>query len=320
MKIKFYGTRGSIAVSGPSKIKFGGNTTSLTISSECLPPAFNLVVDTGSGFVPLAQDCLRNGIKNMLVLYTHYHYDHTIGFTMAAVTFIKSIRISIYGPEEHCIGPEQMLADLLRPPYFPVDYKEVSSHITCKGIDLPNSRVFVIHKQGGVKYMTIDQFESLENEGKMIPFEKGQKFNLDECMVVKMYKSNHPERTISYRFEERSTGKVCVFLTDHENQDGTPWRLQRHVEDADLLVMDGQYSRARYDRDTAGYGHGTPDYCVRVAKAARAKMLGLTHHDPNATDDEIDGIVEEANKARMSATPESDFPIFACKDYQEIEL
>ncbi len=320
MKVKFFGTRGSIAVSGPGNVIYGGNTTSLSVDSECLPDGFALVVDTGSGFVPLAGEALKKGVRNMLILYSHYHFDHTIGLTMAGVTYIKNIKISAYGPEEHGIGPAQMMEDLFKPPYFPVDYREVSSHIVAKGVDLPNSRVFVLHRQGGVKYLTIDQFESLELNGMMVPFEKGQKFNLGECLVIRMYRSNHPERTISYRFEERSTGKVFVFLTDHENQDGMPWRLLRHVEGAHLLVMDAQYERERYDGGTAGYGHGTPDYCVRVALKAKAVSLGLTHHDPNATDMKIEAIVAEAEEARVSQAPEGKLSIFACRDYQEVEL
>ncbi len=320
MKVKFYGTRGSIAVSDPQKVVYGGNTTSLRIESECLPPGNQLVIDTGSGFVPLAFDALKEGVNAMFILYTHYHFDHTIGFTMAPVTFIKSIKLIVYGPEEHGVDPCRMMEDLLKPPYFPVDFREVSSHIKCQGIDIPNSRVFVIHRVGGVKFFTIDQLESLENDEKMVAFDKGQKYNLNDCLIIKMYKSNHPERTISYRLEERSTGKVFVLLTDHENQDGLPMRLKTHVKGADLLVMDAQYSRERYDSSTAGFGHGTPDYCVKVANQAEAKVLGFTHHDPNATDDRVDAILKEGEEVRARLFPDSTLKIFACRDYQEMEV
>lgn len=318
MKIKFYGTRGSMAVSDSTKICFGGNTTSLLVDSACLPAQFKLVIDTGSGFLPLANDSLKSGVKTMMILYTHYHYDHTIGFTMAPVTYIKDIKLIVFGPEEHGIGPAQMMEDLLRPPYFPVDFKEVSSHISCKGIDLPNSRVFIIHPRGGAKYFTIDQLDHIENDGKMVPFERGMKYNLDECLVIKMYKSNHPERTISYRLEEKPTGKIFVFMTDHENQDGIPSRLRQHILDADLLVMDSQYDRKRYNNGMAGFGHGTPDYCVKIAESAHVKALGLTHHDPTSTDMAIEDILQEGKKALAQAEPA--LSVFSCRDYQEFEI
>jgi len=69
-----------------------------------------------------------------------------------------------------------------------------------------------------------------------------------------------------------------------------------------------------------GTAHGTPDYCVRVALKAKALRLGLTHHDPNASDIKIDAIVAEAGKALEVQAPDQKLLIFACKDYQEVEL
>jgi ribonuclease BN (tRNA processing enzyme) len=259
-------------------------------------------------------------MKTMMILYTHYHYDHTIGVTMAPVTYFKDVKMVVYGPEEHSVGPSKMLEDLLKPPYFPVDFKEVSSHILCKGIDFPNSRMFLIHPRGGAKYFTMDQIENIEKDGKMVSFDRGMKYNLDECLVIKMYKSNHPERTISYRFEEKPTGKVFVFLTDHENQDGMPWRLKHHIKEADLLVMDAQYDRKKYDDGMAGFGHGTPDYCVRIAENAKVKLLGFTHHDPSSTDERIEAILSEGKQACSAPDEAQATELFSCRDYQSITL
>lgn len=321
MKVKFYGTRGSIPVSGPDCVHYGGNTTSMLIDSECIPRDWALAVDTGSGFVPLASDCLAAGKKHFVALYTHYHHDHTIGMTLAPISFIKSVKVSLYGPEEFGTGPAKLMEHLFQPPFFPVDFREIRSHIHCKGIDIPNSRIFLIHPDGGLKYMTIDQFETFDKEDRMIPFDRKSRYPIDECLVIRMYRSNHPERTISYRFEERPTGKVFVFLTDHENMDGAPKMFINHIKDADLLLMDSQYPRHKYDTQTAGFGHGTPDYCVESALKANAKMLGLTHHDPHSTDSNIDEILTEAALAlEHSGAEDSGLQVFACRDYQEVEL
>ncbi|MCE1247416.1 MAG: MBL fold metallo-hydrolase [Firmicutes bacterium] len=320
MKVKVYGVRGSIPVSNPGTVKYGGNTTSLLVESCCLPEKTWLALDTGSGFVPLSYDSLKAGINGMIILYTHYHFDHTIGMTLAPVAFIKSIRLSVFGPQEHGIGPLQMLQDLFRSPYFPVDYNEIKSHIQCFGIDLPNSNIIVIHPQGGFKCLTIDHIECFDKECPIIYFDDGLSYNINECLVVKMYRSNHPERTISFRFEERPTGKVFVLLTDHENQDGLPTRFLSHIEKSDLLIMDSQYDRDRYEKTTAGYGHGTPDYCVKVGLRAGVKKLGLTHHDPIANDAKVDAIVDEAKRYLAENRPDSDMEVFGCMDYQEIEL
>jgi ribonuclease BN (tRNA processing enzyme) len=146
----------------------------------------------------------------------------------------------------------------------------------------------------------------------------GSKFPLHECIVIKMVYTNHPERTVTYRLEERATGKVFVFLTDHENMAAIPLALRRHLQDADLLVMDSQYLPKTYEDFTAGFGHGTPNYCVDTAFAVKAKKLGLTHHDTQSTDDQVDEIlcVAQAEARQIGYSGE----VFACADYQSVEL
>jgi hypothetical protein len=90
--------------------------------------------------------------------------------------------------------------------------------------------------------------------------------SIKECLVISMHKSNHPEHTVSYRFEEKPTEKTFVFMTDHENQDGLSHSLRDYLVGADFLIMDAQYTKERYEKSTAGFGHGTPDYCARIAK------------------------------------------------------
>ncbi|MGE4096381.1 MAG: MBL fold metallo-hydrolase, partial [Candidatus Binatia bacterium] len=294
MKVTFYGTRGSCPVSHPSKAIYGGNTTCLRIESSCLPTGHWLVIDAGTGIVPLSADFLQAAGQAVTILHTHYHHDHTQGLTLSSFPYLKHIPVNIYGPTDQGIGPREVYQTLMQPPYFPIDLDEVGSHVHCVGIEKPNSTILVIHPEGGQNLLTLEAFERLVNNGSQIPFNHETKFDLAECLVIAMHRNNHPERTISYRFEERPSGKVFVFVTDHENQDGIPARFSTHLRNADLLVMDTQYTRKKYEEMTAGWGHATPDYSARVAKIAAVKALGLTHHDPASTDGQIDDIVETA--------------------------
>jgi ribonuclease BN (tRNA processing enzyme) len=176
----------------------------------------------------------------------------------------------------------------------------------------------LIHPQGGRKLFTVEAFERITDNGGQIPFSQGIRFDVSECLVVAMHRSNHPERTIAYRFEERPSGRVFVFVTDHENQDGVPTRLSAHLQGADLLVMDTQYTRQKYEAMTAGWGHGTPDYTARVAKVVGAKALGLTHHDPASSDALVDEIVETARK--ILAADSVTIPVFGCRDYMVVDI
>jgi ribonuclease BN (tRNA processing enzyme) len=137
-----------------------------------------------------------------------------------------------------------------------------------------------------------------------------------------MYKTAHPEYTVSYRFEERPTGKVFVFLTDHENTDGFPNNLLHHLRGADLLVQDGQYSDEVYRARTSGFGHGTPEYCVKLAQRASVKRLGITHHDPDASDVDVEQRIVEAKQFAGEVESSLEFieNIFVCADYQTIEV
>ena len=316
MRIKLYGTRGSVPIANSESVRFGGNTTCVRIMSECIPPRLVLGVDAGTGFVPMSYDILQEGeLEEIFVLFTHYHHDHTQGLFLSPLMFMKNIKMKLCGPVEMKIGVKEAIADLMRPPYFPVHCKEVRSHIHYKNLEFPKTIVVFIHPQGGYKFMNLDDYERLANSDKFAPIGKGR-YPINECLVITMYKSHHPEYTISYRFEEKPTGKVFVFLTDHENEDGVPNDFKNHLNGVDLLIMDAQYSRATYDARTSGFGHGTPDYCISIAETVEAKKLGLTHHDPDSKDSDIEDILREAKKKSNSGK----IKIFSCADYQEIEV
>lgn len=222
MKVKFYGTRGSVPVSNPNKVTYGGNTTCLRLYSDCLPAGLTLAIDAGSGFVPLSWDALgEGGLEEVIVLFTHYHYDHTQGLFLAPLIFMKHLKLKLCGPVDQGIGPKQMLHELMRPPYFPVHHREVESHITFKDFEFPQTMVMAFHRQGGYRIMTIEAYERVLANDSMLPIGR-EKFPVNECLIITMHKSRHPEQTVSYRIEEKSTGSVFVFLTDHENEDGLP--------------------------------------------------------------------------------------------------
>jgi len=314
MRVKFYGTRGSIPIANKESVKYGGNTTCVRIIDECLPDNMVLVIDSGSGFVPLAKNVIKEGDKDeVLILYSHYHSDHTIGLFLSPITFIKKYNITLLGPLENDKGAREMMENMMISPYFPVDVREVKSRFTYKGIRTPNARVLVIHKEGFTVVDT-DHFDLMLKHNEYVVLGKG-KFPLSECLVVRMLRTNHPEKTLSYSFTNMKNGKKFVFMTDHENCDGVSKNMNEHCKDADLLVMDTQYTRERYDNGFSGYGHATPDYVVRVAESCGVKRLGLTHHDPDSTDEHVEYILDEAKLYRTT-----DLKIFGCEDYMEIDI
>ena len=100
MKIKAWGTRGSIAISNAASIKTGGNTTCFEIDSVCLPAGTHLMLDAGTGLVPAGLTYMPEIGKglNYVIMFTHWHYDHIMGMTLAPPTFIDTVPMTIYGP------------------------------------------------------------------------------------------------------------------------------------------------------------------------------------------------------------------------------
>ena len=82
MKVKFYGTRGSIPVSDPGFMEFGGNTTCLFISAID-EGADTLIIDAGTGIRNLGKDIMSEKVElgeDISLGFTHFHWDHIQGF------------------------------------------------------------------------------------------------------------------------------------------------------------------------------------------------------------------------------------------------
>lgn len=97
-----------------------------------------------------------------------------------------------------------------------------------------------------------------------------------------------------YKFIEK--GKTFVFLTDNELDFQHERGLSRgqYIEfcgGADLLVHDAQYTEEEY-KFTRGWGHSTFEHATDLAIEANVRSLGLFHHDPDRTDDDLSRQVE----------------------------
>jgi len=316
MRIKIYGSRGSLPIFNNSSLKYGGNTTCLRLFNNKIPENAAVVIDAGSGFLAMGHDILSKGenVDEIVTFFTHWHHDHILGLFHSPVLFIKKYKMRLLGPKENHKGPKEMMINMMTPPYFPIDIRAVKGHFKYHDFVFPGREVTLIHKKG-IKVIDIDKYEKLEHaEEPMVKLKKAY-YPLKECITVKTCKTAHPDLTLSYRFEDMSTGKVFVFLTDHENQDGVPFALTEHLKGADLLIADCQYTRKKYEASSAGFGHATPDYVMRLAKQTGIKKIGLTHHDPNSTDKDIDEIVEEARKLADDGTH-----VFACADFMDVNV
>ena len=318
MRVISWGTRGSTPVFSRNQVKYGGNSTCVQVLSQCLPLGMGLFLDAGSGIVPASMEFLKSGGKHVVIDHSHYHHDHTQGLPLSAFPYVPTLQVDIFGPEDNGKGPKWVYQQIMQPPMFPVPLKKViGNHMRFRGMELPECNVQLFHPEGGVKLLDLPAFEKFEATEAQVPFQDGDKYPLSECLVVRMHRTDHPEQAISFRLEERPTGIVFVFVTDHECQVGFPDTFKKHLLGADLLIEDCQYSPERYTK-TAGFGHATPDYVAMVAREAGVKAVGLTHHDPPASDEFVDNMVASVQKNLRDK--ECNIPVFGCRDYMAVEV
>ncbi|MBW2731293.1 MAG: MBL fold metallo-hydrolase [Deltaproteobacteria bacterium] len=117
---------------------------------------------------------------------------------------------------------------------------------------------------------------------EMSPLQAGMRFSIGRVQV-ETCALNHPGGSIAYRLS--AAGKSLVYACDHEHPaDGKlPPGLLRLCLGADLLIYDAQYLPEEME-SKRGWGHSTYVEGARLAQAAGAKHLLLTHHDPARSD------------------------------------
>jgi CheY-like chemotaxis protein len=270
MRIRFWGTRGSIATPGPGTNHFGGNTSCVELTAD---NGDLLIFDCGTGAARLAAALMGRG-KNAInanILLGHTHWDHIQGFPFFSPAFVKGNSVAIYGPEGSRGSLHEVLAGQMEFTYFPVELNQLPAAITYH--DLTEG----IHIIGGARVAT--QF------------------------------LHHPAMTIGYRVEADGVAVVYLvdhepFSDELWRAGAEPGRIEsilhegdrRHAKfmaDADLVIHDAQYTPEEYF-SKKGWGHSTYEYVVQIAAAAGVRRLALTHHDPSHNDDAVAQIEREA--------------------------
>jgi CheY-like chemotaxis protein/phosphoribosyl 1,2-cyclic phosphodiesterase len=270
MKVRFWGTRGSIATPGPGTNHFGGNTScvELTTANGDL-----LIFDCGTGIQGLAAELMAQGKKaiHANILFGHTHWDHIQGFPFFLPAFVAGNSASIYGPEGSRGSLHDVLAGQMEYSYFPVTLDQLPAAITY--YDLTEG----IHTIGGARVAA--QF------------------------------LNHPVMTLGYRVEADGVAVVYLvdhepFSDELRRAGAEPGRIEsilhegdrRHalfMADADLVIHDAQYTPEEYPSKKT-WGHSPYDYVVQIAAAAGVRRLALTHHDPSHNDHFVADIERKA--------------------------
>jgi glyoxylase-like metal-dependent hydrolase (beta-lactamase superfamily II) len=93
MDVRFWGTRGGIAVPGPATLKYGGNTSCVEV---CCGP-HRVILDAGTGLRLLGNALVANeAAVNVDILLSHLHLDHIIGLGFFAPLYRRATQLRIH--------------------------------------------------------------------------------------------------------------------------------------------------------------------------------------------------------------------------------
>jgi phosphoribosyl 1,2-cyclic phosphodiesterase len=154
LQLRFLGVRGSYPTPVANRLRYGGHTTCLEISSQS---GDRLYVDAGSGIHDAALHACDDAHHHVLI--THFHSDHIQGLPFFQPMFRAGNRITFYTGED----PEtarRLLEVPMTAPYSPVldfmpatrDHVRVDAagSFTCAGIGVHPFRLH--HPQGAMGY------------------------------------------------------------------------------------------------------------------------------------------------------------------------
>ncbi len=292
MRVRFWGTRGSLPVSLTAediKVKiveallaaagrnlktraeaeafvardlsfaishtYGGNSSCVELD---LGTDEYVLCDLGTGVRPFGLDVLaRKGPRTPCtfhVFMSHLHWDHIMGFPFFPHAYIAGNRIVIYGCHA---GIEETFRKQHAAPCFPVDFSRLSAKIE-----------FVKLEAGRrVRHAGLDVTPKLQQ---------------------------HSGDSYGYRFERG--GKVVVYSTDSEHMPddaASTDEVVRFFRDADLVIFDAMYSLADTVSVKEDWGHSSNVVGVELCQHARVKHLCLYHHEPVHDDAKIASVLRE---------------------------
>jgi phosphoribosyl 1,2-cyclic phosphodiesterase len=116
VRVKLWGTRGSLPAPGPETVRYGGNTSCVEVR---VAPDRVVILDAGSGIRRLGV-ALDARVERIDILLSHAHLDHILGLGFFAPLFRSDVEVHIWGPSSNLLDIRGRLTRYLSQPLFPV--------------------------------------------------------------------------------------------------------------------------------------------------------------------------------------------------------
>jgi phosphoribosyl 1,2-cyclic phosphodiesterase len=297
MKIRFWGTRGSIPSPGPRTVRYGGNCSCVEVRTRA---GELFIVDAGTGIRELGLSLMGEQPVVAHIMLSHTHWDHISGFPFFPPAFVPSNTLTIYAARNIDKRLEDVMAGQMEYTYFPVTLSDLPAELNYRELleetfTIGSARITTHY----LNHTSICMGYRIESDGRSVVYVSDH-----EPYGLALFGADPPAERIG-----RGLRDGVVHVGDR--------RLIEWVRGADLVIQDTQYTPEEYPKKI-GWGHGSADYVTDVAIMAGVRRLALYHHDPLHDDDTVDRIVDYC-RARVAEAGAS-LEVFAAAEGQEVVL
>lgn len=271
-KIHFWGVRGTLPVPGDRSLRYGGNTSCVTLE---FADGRLFIFDAGSGIKAFSDHLMGRGAQPLRarIFISHPHVDHIQALPFFVPLYLKGNHFDIHGPAQQGRGIKELIAGQMDGTYFPITTSEFAADV--------------------------DYHDMHEGE-----------FSLDG-VIIKTMLLNHPGHCLAYRVEYggavltyATDNELYPAATPFYNEDYRR-QLVDFLQGSDYLITDCTYTDDEYAAGKLHWGHSALSEVVEIADLARVGTLCLFHHDPDQDDEAIDrklAFCRQALRERSSST------------------
>ena len=274
--VTYWGVHGTLPVCGADTLRYGGNTSCVTIEVSGEPL---FIFDCGSGIKKLSDSINAAKVQRLSarIFISHTHWDHINTIPFFGPLYVRGNQIELFGPYQGDLTIERAVAAQMESVYFPVTIREFGARLLFRDL----------------------REETLEFGPVRI-----------ETMLLK-----HPGYCLGYKLMCYGrvvcyiTDNELYLKTDPRYDLAYVERLANFIRGADLLITDTTYRDHEYP-SKVDWGHSCVSEVADLAARAGVKRLHLFHHDPDQTDDDIDLKLAEMREAllRLGADVQCEAP------------
>ena len=263
---------------------YGGATTCVEIEAD--GDGSFMICDMGTGLREFGINafgrCAAGHQRVYNFFMSHLHWDHISGFPFFGPAFDPNAKIIVHSGHADA---EQALRRQQEEISFPVAFDWLRANI---------------------EFVTLSAGETYRIGG----------------VDVEVMEQHHSHKSYGYRFTD-ANGTSAIFSTDSEHKiDSMEGEVDvaAFFRDADLVICDTMYSLADAVSMKEDWGHSSNIVAIDICHEAKARRLALFHHEPIYSDEDIERMHKESIRYEELTRREHPLDVLCAYDGLEIRL